>query len=42
MVYVLKKIVFCDGCIVRYGVWGGTSGTIYFHFLIGAYYDYCI
>ena len=39
MVYVFRKIVCHDECIVRYGVWGGTSGTIYCRLRIGADYD---
>ena len=36
MVYVFRTIVYHNGCIVRYGVWGGTSGTIYCRLNIGS------
>ena len=39
MVYVFSKKKLHDGCIVRYGAWGGTSGTYYFLIYMGADHD---
>ena len=38
----IPEIICHDGCIVRDGVRGGTSGTIYCHWRVGADYDYDI
>ena len=39
MVYVFRAIVCYNCCILRYGVWGGSSGTIYCLIYMGADYD---
>ena len=39
MVYVFRTIVCYNGCILSYGVWGGSSGTIYRLIYMGADYD---
>ena len=35
----LKEIVQHDACIIQDRVCGGSSGAIYHHWQIGAYYD---